>query len=90
MWYDEQNQRKQIEPVGEKGDVAMSDDAGKPIGEGKLSTGDGGQQELGASFADGKKGKAPLSADGQVLQWDDGKVWRRVPVERRASESSSA
>ena len=80
-WYDEQNQPRQIEAVGDKGEVTMSDDAGKPVGKGKLGAGKDGQQELGASFVDGTEGSAPVSADGQTLVWDDGSVWRRVPVQ---------
>ena len=63
-WYDEQNQPRQIEAAGDKGEVMMSDDAGKPVGKGKLSW---VPRELAASFADSTIASAPLSPDGQVM-----------------------
>ena len=62
-WYDEHNQPKLVEVGDAKDGLLLSEDGGKPLGKGELTSTSPGQKQLQAKMADGTARSAPLSAD---------------------------
>ena len=78
-WYDENNDRKTIDPPDSAGAVRARDEDGSEIGQGTFSGKPGAADGLEMAFAEGGQRAAKATPDGEQLRWDDGKVWRRAP-----------